>query len=84
MKTEEIITKTATLLSGPLSDETMEFLRGIVQDYCKIKNYVYRRYSSIANINLLTPVYTILNEMRYCGFRQKFNLAAVYYKLAIS
>ena len=46
MKTEKIITKTAALYSGPLTDETMEFLHGIAQDYCKVKNYVYGRYSA--------------------------------------
>ena len=84
MKTEEIITKTAALYSGPLPDETMEFLRGIARDYCKVKNYVYGRYSGIANVNRLTPVYSILNEMRHCGLRQQLNLPAVYYELAIS
>ena len=84
MKTEEIITKTAALYSGPLTDETMEFLRGIAQDYCKVKNYVYRRYSGIANANRLTPVYSILNEMRCCGLRQQLNMPAVYYELAIA
>ena len=84
MKTEEIITKTAALYSAPLPDETMEFLRGIARDYCKVKNYVYGRYSGIANVNRLTPVYSILNEMRYCGLRQQLNMPAVYYELAIS
>ncbi len=84
MKTTEIITKTVTLSSGPLPDETMEALRGLAQDYGKVKNYVYQRYSGIANVNRLTPVYSILNEMRYCGLRQQLNLPVVYYELAIS
>lgn len=84
MKTEEIITKTAALYSRPLTDETMEFLRGIAQDYRKVKNYVYGRYSGIAYVNRLTPVYGILNEMRYCGLRQQLNMPAVYYELAVS
>lgn len=84
MKTEEIITKTATLHSAALPEETMDFLRGIAQDYCKVKNYVYGRYSGIANVNRLTPVYSILNEMRYCGLRQQLNMPVVYYELAIA
>ena len=40
MNTKEIITKTAVQYSEPLPKETMEFLRGIAQDYCKVKNYV--------------------------------------------
>ncbi len=84
MKTDEIITKTAALYSGPLPDETMESLRGIARDYCKVKNYVYGRYSGVANVNRLTPVYTVLNEMRHCGLRQQLGLPAVYYELAVS
>lgn len=84
MKTEEIITKTATLHSAPLSEETLEFLRGITQDYCKVKNYVYGRYSGIGSVGKLTPVYSILNEMRYCGLRQQLNMPTVYYELAIA
>ena len=84
MKTEEIITKTAALYSAPLPDETMEFLRGIAQDYCKVKNYVYGRYSGIGSVGKLTPVYGVLNEMRHCGLRQQLELPTVYYELAIA
>ena len=84
MKTGKIITKTASLYSGPLPEETMDFLRGMARDYCKVKNYVYGRYSGIAYANRLTPVYGILNEMRYCGLRQQLNMPVVYYELAIS
>ena len=84
MKTEETITKTATLHSGILPEETMEALRGLAQDYGKVKDYVYGRYSGIANVDRLTPVYSILNEMRVCGLRQQLGLPAVYYELAIA
>lgn len=84
MKKAEIITKTATLYSGPLSGETMDFLRGLAQDYCKVKNYVYGRFSGISYVNGLTPVYNILNIMRRCGLRQELELPAVYYELAIT
>lgn len=62
----------------------MEFLKGIALDYCKVKNYIYKRYSGIKNLNRLTPVYSILNEMRYCGLREQLNLPVVYYELAIA
>ena len=84
MKTTEIVTKTAFQYSMPLPDETMEFLKGIANDYCKVKNYVYRRYSGIASVNRLTPVYSILNEMRYCGLRQQLDMPVVYYELAVA
>lgn len=84
MNTKEIITKTAVQYSEPLPKETMEFLRGIAMDYGKVKNYVYGRYSGITSVDRLTLVYSILNEMRYCGFRQQLNLPAVYYELAIA
>lgn len=84
MKAAEVITKTATLYSAPLPDETMQFLRGLARDYCKVKNYVFGRYSGIKNVNRLTPVYSILNEMRYCGLRQQLMMPVVYYELAIA
>lgn len=84
MKSTEIITKTAIQYSNPLPEETMEFLHGVAQDYCKVKNYVYRRYSGISSVNRLTPVYNVLNEMRYCGLRQQLELPVVYYELAIA
>lgn len=84
MSTGSTITKTVWQYSKELPEETMEFLKGIASDYCKVKNYVYRRYSGIKNLDRLTPVYSILNEMRYCGLREQLNLPAVYYELAIA
>lgn len=78
------ITKTVWQYSEPLSEDTMEFLRGIAEDYCKVKNNVYRRYFGVKHLDRLTPVYSILNEMRYCGLREQLNLPAVYYELAIA
>ncbi len=83
MKIEEIITKTATLYSGPLPDETMMFLQEVASDYCKVKNYVYGRYSGITHVGRLTPVYDILSEMRRCGLRQQLQLPSAYYELAV-
>lgn len=84
MSTGSIITKTVWQYSEPLPDETMEFLRGIAVDCCKVKNYVYGKYSGVRYLNSLTPAYGILNEMRRCGLREQLNLPAVYYELAIA
>ncbi len=78
------ITKTVWQYSEALPKETMDFFKGIALDYCKVKNYVYKRYSGIKNVGRLTPVYGILNEMRYCGLREQLNLPVVYYELAIA
>ncbi|MDE7476466.1 MAG: transposase, partial [Lachnospiraceae bacterium] len=56
----------------------------IAADCCKVKNYVYEKYSGVKSLNSLTPVYNVLNEMRYCGLRERLNLPAVYYELAIA
>ncbi len=84
MPTGSTITKTVWQYSEPLPEDTMEFLRGIALDYCRVKNHVYGKYSGIKNLNRLTPVYTILNEMRHCGLREQLNLPVVYYELAIA
>ncbi|MDE6056269.1 MAG: transposase [Lachnospiraceae bacterium] len=82
--TDSTVTKTIWQYSMPLPEETMVFLRGIAADCCKVKNYVYGKYSGVKNLNNLTPVYNILNEMRHCGLREQLNLPAVYYELAIA
>ena len=82
MSTGSTITKTVWQYSEPLPDETMAFLRGIADDCCKVKNYVYGKYSGVRYLNSLTPAYGILNEMRRCGLREQLNLPAVYYSLA--
>ena len=84
MSTGSVIIKTVWQYSKPLPEDTMQFLRGIAADYCKVKNYVYSRYSGIGSLDKLTPVYSILNEMRHCGLREQLNLPAVYYELAIA
>lgn len=84
MSSDSSITKTIWQYSEPLPQETMEFLRGIASDYSKVKNYVYGKYSGVKSLNSLTPIYTILNEMRHCGLREQLNLPVVYYELAIA
>ena len=63
MPSDSTMTKIVWQYSEPLPEETMTFLRGIAEDCCKVKNYVYERYSGVKNLNSLTPVYTILNEI---------------------
>lgn len=80
----QTMTKTVCQYSEELPEATMDFLKGIAIDYCKVKNYTYQKYSGIKSLNKLTPVYSILNEMRYCGLREQLNLPVVYYELAIA
>lgn len=84
MFTGGTITKTIWQYSEPLPEETIEFLKGIALDYCKVKNHIYQRYSGVKSLDKLTPVYNILNEMRHCGLREQLNLPVVYYELAIT
>ena len=84
MASDATITKIVWQYSEPLPEETMEFLKGISADCCKVKNYVYEKYSGVKYLNGLTPVYNILNEMRYCGLREQLNLPVVYYELAVA
>lgn len=81
---EKTITKTVWQYSKPLPPETLAFLQGIAEDYGKVKNFVYGRYSGIKNMNRLVPVYDVLNEMRHCGLRAQLNLPVAYYELAVS
>lgn len=80
---ENTVTKTLWQYSELLPNETMEFLKGIAADYCKVKNYVFKKYSGIQSLDKLTPAYNILNDMRACGLREQLNLPVVYYELAI-
>ncbi|MBR1445005.1 MAG: transposase [Firmicutes bacterium] len=83
MTERKTITKTVFQYSKELSSETINELRKIADDYNKVKNYIFGRYSGINSLAKLTPGYTVLNEMRYCGLRQQLNLPSVYYELAI-
>lgn len=80
----ETITKTVIQHTAELDLETLSFLRGIAADYAKVKNAVYQKYSGISHVDSLTPIYGILNEMRYCGLRDQLKLPVVYYELAIA
>ncbi len=84
MENTKTVTRTALQYSRPLPEETLDVLRGIARDYCKVKNCVYRRYSGVGSVGRLTPVYGILNEMRACGLRRQLKLPSVYYELAVA
>ena len=81
---KDTVTKTVWQHSESLPQDTMEFLKGIAKDYCKVRNYVYGKYSGVKSLGRLTPVYSVLNEMRHCGLREQLNLPSVYYELAIA
>ena len=67
----------------PLSQEDMQKLCEIAEDYCKVKNYVYQRYGGIRSLSKLYPGYTIQNEMTESGLRGELGLPSVYFYLAI-
>ena len=67
----------------PILDEDMRKLVEIAEDYNKIKNYVYQRYSGICSLSKLYPGYTIQNEMTHSGLRERLGTPSVYFYLAI-
>jgi len=79
-----IVTKTICQHSQPLPEDTMKFLRGIAEDYAKVKNAVYERYSGIRSLDRLNHIFDIRKEMNDCGLRQQLNLPIAYYKLAVT
>lgn len=83
MQKETSLTKTIWQHTETLSEEIMEFLRGIAVDYQKVKTSTYERYSGIGSLGKLSSVYDIMTEMRHCGLREQLKLPAVYYELAV-
>ena len=67
----------------PISKEDMEKLKEIAEDYGKVKNYVYQRYSGMKSLPKLYPGYTIQNEMTRCGMREGLQMPSVYFYLAV-
>ena len=55
--------------SDTLSQEEMEMLREVAEDYCRVKNYVYERYGGKGGLSKIYPGYTVQNEMTraVCG-----------------
>lgn len=83
MQKENRMTKITWQYTQPLSEETMDFLRGIAGDYAKVKLGVYERYSGIASLGRLASLYDIMTQMRHCGLREQLDLPSVYYELAV-
>ena len=67
----------------PVSDEDMQRLLDIAEDYRKVKNYVYVRFGGIGSLSKIYPGYTVQNEMTASGYREKLGMPAVYYYLAV-
>lgn len=67
----------------PLSAEDMKRLQEVAEDYCRVKNYVYARYSGKGSLSKLYPGYTIQNEMTKSGLRSEIGIPSVYFYLAI-
>lgn len=69
--------------SRAVSAEDMRKLQEIAQDYCRVKNYVYARYGSVASLSKLYPGYTIQNEMTRSRLRESMEMPSVYFYLAV-
>lgn len=81
---EDTICKTVRQYSQKqLSSEDMEKLMWIAESYRQVKNEVYTRYGGIGGLTKLYPGYTVQNEMTKTGLRQKIDMPAVYFYLAI-
>ena len=69
--------------SEPVSDEDMEKLQEIAQDYSRVKNYVYERFGGIGGLPKIYPGYSVQNEMTASGLREQLGMPSVYFYLAI-
>ncbi len=67
----------------PIPAADMDKLLEVAKDYCKVKNYVYDRYSGIGSLGKIYPGYTVQNEMTRSGFRSELGLPSVYFYLAV-
>jgi predicted RNA-binding Zn-ribbon protein involved in translation (DUF1610 family) len=67
----------------PVKEADMQKLLEIAEDYRKVKNYVYSRYSGIASLSKIYPGYTVQNEMTGSGYRETLGMPSVYFYLAI-
>lgn len=63
--------------------EDMRKLQEIGEDYAKVKNYVYQRYSGIRSLGKIYPGYTVQNEMTRSGLREGLGMPSVYFYLAV-
>lgn len=67
----------------PVPDEDMRKLLDIAEDYKKVKNYVYTRFGGIGSLSKIYPGYTVQNEMTDSGYRERLEMPAVYFYLAV-
>ncbi|SHK87667.1 hypothetical protein SAMN05216582_1223 [Selenomonas ruminantium] len=68
----------------PISDEDMEKLLTVAQEYRKVKNHIYQRYSGIKSLAKVYQGYTIQQELLHDDFRKTVNLPTIYVVLAIN
>ncbi len=81
---QDTIIKTVYQYSrDPVSETDMGKLLEIAADYCRVKNYVYRRYGGIGSLGKLYPGYTVQNEMTRSGLREELGMPSVYFYLAV-
>lgn len=83
MQKKDRLTKITWQYTESLPEETMDFLKGIAEDYAKVKQSVYERYSGVASLGRLASLYDIMTQMRHCGLREQLGLPSVYYELAV-
>lgn len=82
-QTETICKTVCQYNKGTISSDDMKKLQEIAEDYCKVKNYVYTRYSGKGSLVKLYPGYTIQNEMTKSGLRAEIGIPSVYFYLAV-
>lgn len=63
--------------------DDMQKLQDIADDYKKVKNYVYARYSGIKSLPKIFPGYTVQNEMTASGLRAQLEMPSVYFYMAV-
>ena len=81
---QDTIIKTVYQYSrDPMSEMDMGKLLEVAADYCRVKNYVYRRYGGIGSLGKLYPGYTVQNEMTRSGLREELEMPSVYFYLAV-
>lgn len=67
----------------PLSEEDMQKLQEIAEDYRTVKNYVYQRYGGKNSLSKIYPGYTVQKELGKLELREKLGLPSVYFNVAI-
>ena len=83
MSTEKVCKTVRQYNKEKLAVDEMQKLLDIVEDYRKVKNYVYIRYGGIGSLSKIYPGYTVQNEMTESGFREQLAMPSVYFYLAV-